>query len=225
MVKKKKKKFRFKRFLLLLLTILLFGCLIYSLSLIKPKSYLVYNNNNYLTDEEVLNELKLDEKDSFLLVNGFSLKDYVKKSNLIKDVKISKTLSLNIKVKITEYKVLYYDNKINKTILENGKEINYKNNNVPVLINEIGDKEVKKNFIKKLNKVDDTILSSVSEIIYSPNGIDKERFLFSMNDGNYVYVTLSKLSKINEYKSIINSVENRKGILYLDYGNYFLPKE
>ena len=224
MVKKKKKKFRFKRFLLLLLTILLFGCLIYSLSLIKPKSYLVYNNN-YLTDEEVLNELKLDEKDSFLLVNGLSLKDYVKKSNLIKEVKISKTLSLNIKVKITEYKVLYYDNKINKTILENGKEINYKNNNVPVLINEIGDKEVKKNFIKKLNKVDDTILSSVSEIIYSPNGIDKERFLFSMNDGNYVYVTISKLSKINEYKSIINSVENRKGILYLDYGNYFLPKE
>lgn len=224
MVKKKKKKFRFKRFLLLLLTILLFGCLIYSLSLIKPKSYLVYNNN-YLTDEEVLNELKLDEKDSFLLVNGLSLKDYVKKSNLIKEVKISKTLSLNIKVKITEYKVLYYDNKINKTILENGKEINYKNNNVPVLINEISDKEVKKNFIKKLNKVDDTILSSVSEIIYSPNGIDKERFLFSMNDGNYVYVTLSKLSKINEYKSIINSVENRKGILYLDYGNYFLPKE
>ena len=144
---------------------------------------------------------------------------------MIKEVKISKTLSLNIKVKITEYKVLYYDNKINKTILENGKEINYKNNNVPVLINEIGDKEVKKNFIKKLNKVDDTILSSVSEIIYSPNGIDKERFLFSMNDGNYVYVTLSKLSKINEYKSIINSVENRKGILYLDYGNYFLPKE
>jgi len=224
MVKKKKKKFRFKRFLLLLLTILLFACVIYSLSLIKPKSYLVYNNT-YLNDEEVLNELKLDKNDSFLLVNSFSLKEFVKKSDLIKEIKISKTLSLNIKVKITEYKVLYYDNKSNRTILENGKEISYKNNNVPVLINEISDKEVKKNFIKKLNKVDDTILSSVSEIIYSPNGIDKERFLFSMNDGNYVYVTISKLSKINEYKSIINSVENRKGILYLDYGNYFLPKE
>lgn len=224
MVKKKKKKFRFKRFLLLLLTILLFACVIYSLSLIKPKSYLVYNNT-YLNDEDVLNELKLDKNDSFLLVNSFSLKEFVKKSDLIKEIKISKTLSLNIKVKITEYKVLYYDNKSNRTILENGKEISYKNNNVPVLINEISDKEVKKNFIKKLNKVDDTILSSVSEIIYSPNGIDKERFLFSMNDGNYVYVTISKLSKINEYKSIINSVENRKGILYLDYGNYFLPKE
>ena len=224
MVKKKKKKFRFKRFLLLLLTILLFACLIYSLSLIKPKSYLVYNNT-YLNDEEVLNELKLNKNDSFLLVNSFSLKEYVKKSNLIKDVKISKTISLNIKVKVTEYKVLYYDNKTNKTILENGQEISYKNNNITVLINEISDKEVKKNFIKKLNKVDNTILSSVSEIIYSPNGIDKERFLFSMNDGNYVYVTISKLNKINEYKSIINSVENRKGILYLDYGNYFLPKE
>ena len=224
MVKKKKKKFRFKRFLLLLLTILLFACVIYSLSLIKPKSYLVYNNT-YLNDEEVLNELKLDKNDSFLLVNSFSLKEFVKKSDLIKEIKISKTLSLNIKVKITEYKVLYYDNKSNRTILENGKEISYKNNNVPVLINEISDKEVKKNFIKKLNKVDDTILSSVSEIIYSPNGIDKERFLFSMNDGNYVYVTISKLTKINEYRSVIDSVENKKGILYLDYGNYFVPKE
>ena len=48
---------------------------------------------------------------------------------------------------------------------------------------------------------------------------------YSMNDGNYVYVTLTKLSKINEYKSIIESVENKKGILYLDYGNYFVPKE
>ena len=65
----------------------------------------------------------------------------------------------------------------------------------------------------------------ISEITYSPNGIDKDRFLFSMNDGNYVYVTSTKISKINDYKSIINSVENKKGILYLDYGNYFVPKE
>ena len=28
-----------------------------------------------------------------------------------------------------------------------------------------------------------------------------------------------------KYQKIINSVENRKGILYLDYGNYFVPKE
>ena len=76
-----------------------------------------------------------------------------------------------------------------------------------------------------MGKVNKNSLNMISEITYSPNGIDKERFLFSMNDGNYVYVTLTKISKINDYKSIIDSVENKKGILYLDYGNYFVPKE
>ena len=74
-------------------------------------------------------------------------------------------------------------------------------------------------------KIDDNTLNIISEISYTPNDIDKERFLFSMNDGNYVYVTLTKLKNINEYKNIIDSVENKKGILYLDYGNYFVPSE
>ena len=46
-----------------------------------------------------------------------------------------------------------------------------------------------------------------------------------MVDANYVYVTLTKIKNINEYKNIIDSMENKKGILYLDYGNYFVPKE
>ena len=75
------------------------------------------------------------------------------------------------------------------------------------------------------DEISNDILNIISEIKYVPNGIDKERFLFSMNDGNYVYITISKLTKINEYKSVIDSVEDKKGILYLDYGNYFVPKE
>jgi hypothetical protein len=46
-----------------------------------------------------------------------------------------------------------------------------------------------------------------------------------MNDGNMVYVTLTKISKINSYPSITKTIENRRGVLYLDYGNYFVPKE
>ena len=45
-----------------------------------------------------------------------------------------------------------------------------------------------------------------------------------MNDGNYVYVTLSKFSNVNSYLKISKTLPNR-GILYLDYGNYFVPKE
>jgi hypothetical protein len=42
-----------------------------------------------------------------------------------------------------------------------------------------------------------------------------------MNDGNYVYITLTKIKSINEYIKILSTLENKKGILYLDSGNYF----
>ena len=46
-----------------------------------------------------------------------------------------------------------------------------------------------------------------------------------MNDGNYVYVTMSKFDNINDYLEISKTLGTKNGILYLDYGNYFVPKE
>ena len=61
----------------------------------------------------------------------------------------------------------------------------------------------------------------ISEIKYDPNDIDKERFYLTMNDGNYVYLTLNKFNKINSYLEIVKSFNDTKGILYLDSGEYF----
>ena len=224
MKKKKKKKFRVKRALLVVFILLVISLIIYIISLLKIKTFYVYNNN-YLTDQEVLDILKLNKKSSFLLSNTLTEKAIISKNKRIKDVKIKKTLALEIKVYVTEYKILFYDAENKYSILEGGEHIDYIDDNSPVLVNKVEDKEIYKKFINKMNKVDNTILDVISEIKYVPNGIDKERFLFSMNDGNYVYVTISKLTKINEYRSVIDSVEDKRGILYLDYGNYFVPKE
>lgn len=222
--RKKRKKLKAKNILLFLLIILLLIGIFYVLSLIKVRTYYVYNNN-YLSDNEVLKELRLNKDTSFITINTPQLKLNAKKSKLIKDVSIKRTLDLEIKVNIKEYRMLFYDSINKKTVIENGKSIDYLDTDIPVLINKVDDKVVYDNLVKKMNKINLKTSNMISEITYSPNGIDKERFLFSMNDGNYVYVTLTKLSKINEYKSIIESVENKKGILYLDYGNYFVPKE
>ena len=224
MKKKKKKKFRVKRALLVVFILLVISLIIYIISLLKIKTFYVYNNN-YLTDQEVLDILKLNKKSSFLLSNTLTEKAIISKNKRIKDVKIKKTLALEIKVYVTEYKILFYDAENKYSVLEGGEHIDYIDDNSPVLVNKVEDKEIYKKFINKMNKVDNTILDVISEIKYVPNGIDKERFLFSMNDGNYVYVTISKLTKINEYRSVIDSVEDKRGILYLDYGNYFVPKE
>lgn len=222
--KKRRKRLKIKSVLIFLLFILMIIGFFFALSLIKVRTYYVYDNN-YLDDNEILNILKLNKETSFVTINTPMEKSLAKKSKLIKDVKIKRTLDFEIKVYIKEYNIMFYDSTKKKTILENKEEVDYIDNNAPVLINEISDKKIYNKLISKMNKINKNTLSMISELTYSPNGIDKERFLFSMNDGNYVYVTLTKLSKINDYKSIIDSVENKKGILYLDYGNYFVPKE
>lgn len=42
-----------------------------------------------------------------------------------------------------------------------------------------------------------------------------------MTDGNYVYVDIDTFDKINKYLSILESLPDKNGILYLDYGNNF----
>ena len=42
-----------------------------------------------------------------------------------------------------------------------------------------------------------------------------------MLDENYVYVTLTKMNLINKYNDAITQFEGKRGILYLDSGNYF----
>ena len=76
-----------------------------------------------------------------------------------------------------------------------------------------------------MKDVDVNILSKISDIEYVPNEIDKERFLLYMDDGNVVYLTLTKFDMINNYDEVLGQVENHKGILYLDNGNYFQIKE
>ena len=68
-------------------------------------------------------------------------------------------------------------------------------------------------------------LSKISDIEYKPNDYDKDRFLLYMDDGNVVYLTLTKFKMINHYNDVLKQLENHKGILYLDNGNHFQIKE
>ena len=42
-----------------------------------------------------------------------------------------------------------------------------------------------------------------------------------MTDGNYCYITLNKTKEINNYLNYIKEFDNKKGILYLNSGEYF----
>ena len=74
--------------------------------------------------------------------------------------------------------------------------------------------------LKKMAGVPLSVLDKMSEIKYVPNDVDSELFLISMNDGNYVYVTLSKFERIYNYIEYAEGFDNNKGILHLDSGDY-----
>ncbi len=95
---------------------------------------------------------------------------------------------------------------------------------LPRLINYVPDVKYDK-FIENMAKVKVDTLSKISDIEYQPNDYDKDRFLLYMDDGNMVYLTLTKFKMINHYNEVVEQLENHKGILYLDNGNHFQIKE
>ena len=221
-MKKKKKKRKLKKVFIFIFSIMFIALVIYLLSLIKVRGYYVWGNK-YVDEDTVFNTCDIDENSAYFLTWSFLINRNCTNNSMIKKVRVDHTKTLELKLHVEEYKVLFkYENYY---INEIGKKINIDYEDAPILVNKVENKEVYDNFIKKMDKVDDKILSIISEIKYVPNEVDKERFLFYMNDGNMVYITLSKITKINSYPSITKTIENKKGVLYLDYGNYFVPKE
>ena len=63
-----KKKFNFKKFLIVLLVLYLFGFLIYKI-VVSPVRNIFIENNKYLTDQEVIDSSSLRNYPSFLKMN------------------------------------------------------------------------------------------------------------------------------------------------------------
>ena len=179
--------------------------------------------NKLLKESYIIEKANLKDYPEIFKVSTEQIKKELLKEPLIEKAEVKKSLFGKITINITENKYLYNDS-ANNVMLSNGKMLENKNiSGIPTLINDATDVEEK--FIKKLVLVSDDILMKISEIEYKPSDLDKERFMFYMNDGNYVYITLSKIELINSYNEIEPSLEGRKGILYLDSGNHFEIKK
>ena len=84
---------------------------------------------------------------------------------------------------------------------------------------------IEASFVKEFSQINDNIISMISEIEYNKNKYDDKRFLLYMNDGNEVYITISRIELLNKYIDIVKKLNNKHGILYLDSGNYFEIKK
>ena len=178
---------------------------------------------NFIKEKDIIT---INNLDNYPKIVDFNKEDFIKKvkeNPLVNDIKLS--VSLFGKVVITIDENIPLCRKDNKVILSNGElaDLNIFLE-LPKLINDV-DEEVYEKFIKKMITVNKSILAKISEIEYTPSTIDKEKFLFLMNDGNIVYITLSKIELVNTYNEIYPTLDGKKGILHLDSGNHFEIKE
>lgn len=225
--KVKKRKIRIIPFLIFLVILIIVGILL-KVYLDRPIKNIVINGTKYINDDYILEQANIKDYPSFFNTFSFKIEKQLKQSTYIKDVKVKRKLFRTIYIKVDENRPLFYDNYNNKTVFENHKSIKqdeliYKFT-IPRVVNYIP-KDKYNSFIDSMNKINDDILVKISDIEYKSTDLDNERFLLYMNDGNEVYITISKLNKLNKYESIVSKLNGKRGILYLDSGNYLEVKE
>ena len=223
--KVKRRKFSFKKFSIFILFLLVLIGSTYYLSNIPIKN-IVIKGTYYLTDEQIIETAKLENYPSFIKTSKSTIQKRLEDIEIVKDVSISKKWGSIVEINVTEKKVLFIERSTGKYILEDGSEedLTYQINGTATLINYVVD-DVKSKLIEKLSEVDYEALTKISEIEYSPTTYDEERFILYMNDNNTVYITLNKIDEFKKYIEIKKQLEGKKGILYLDSGNYFEIKE
>ena len=221
----KRKKLRVFRLLLILIVIFCFSFGLY-FYLKMPILNLIISGSSYLEDDYILDISKLKDYPSFWLSNMRKKEKKLENSPYIIKAEIIRKFFHVVRIDIEENKALFLDQADGKTVFYDGTKIREEKYvfRVPRLMNYVPDDKYE-DYIKGMKEIEDDILGKISDIEYVPNDLDKERFLLYMDDGNMVYLTLTKFTMINYYNDVLEQLEDKKGILYLDNGNHFKIKE
>ena len=218
----KKRKLKIGRILFCLLVLCLFVISFYFIRKLPIKNIYIIGNN-IVPESEILDISGIKNYPSFIDTSNSKIKKSILENEYIKNVKVEKKLWGKVYIYIEEKKVLcIYNNKLlfeDSSLLDN----TYNLCSYPTLISDITD--IYDKFVDKFSKVSNETLYQISEIVYTPNEVDNERFSLMMDDGNLVYITLNRITKINKYNSIYSSMDGKKGIIYLDSGDYVEIKE
>lgn len=217
----KNKKKGIKRLVKILIIIIIVIGICWYLKDLKIKNIYIKGNTT-LKDYEIIELAGIQDYPNMFSISSRKIEQKLKMNKLISSAKVKKNLFGKIIITIKEEKMLVKNELDNTIYLANLEKITDDNKviGIPTLINDVPS-DILNKFLEKLKKIDPSVLSKISEISYKPNEYDKDLFLFLMNDGNYVYITTTKLSNIDKYESVLIQLEGKKGIIYLDSGNHF----
>src|SRR5574344_71047 len=207
-------------FVLFIYIIVSIGYYIYE----KPVSHYEITGNSFLSDNDVIRYLNLQDYPSFISINVSKLTSTLKSDPLISDAKVSYGWGFTIKINITENQPMFIVKSTGKVCLADGTIVNYDDTfkTLPTLLNETPSTQMTL-LANNLAKVDKGILYLVSEIEYNlsynsnKEMIDENRFLLSMSDKNQVFITAKRADNLNYYLDVIaNNRISTNGTLFLD---------
>ena len=223
--RRRKRRLKIKNIIIFLIILLFFVGFVYYI-ITMPIKNIYIKGNNILSDNVILNESGLIDYPSFLLTSSKKTQKKIKTNYFVDNVKVKKKIGNIIEINVQEYKIVATVEEDDRIILSNGRIVEniYNIKDIPILTNSVSE-EVYNDFVKKFGDIDNSILRQVSQIEYSPVKVDNSRFLLYMDDGNLVYVTLTKIRKMNKYNDIKDKMSNKKGIIYLDSGDYVELKD
>ena len=189
-----------------------------------PILNLIVENTTYLNDDYILELAEVKDYPSFWLSSTSNMERKLENSPYISEAKVERKFFHILVFNIDENKPLFINNTNNTVVFSDKEEVSVSDRidlfRIPRLINYVPDNKYQ-SFIKGMANIKKDMLGKISDIEYQPNDYDKDRFLLYMDDGNMVYLTLTKFDMINYYNDVLSQLENRKGILYLDNGNHF----
>lgn len=212
------RRIRYKRLIIFLVIFILIILVTLKVLFLRISNIYVYGNV-FLSDQEIIELADLSNYPISLFNMTSSIESKVSKSQYISSAKVRKKNFTEVYIDVIENRPLFYDESTSKTVFSDGSSSTMIFN-VPSLTNSV-DSSVYEEFLKQLSLIDLTVFNNISEIEYTPNNVDKELFLFSMNDGNYIYANIDRFVSINKYFDMVVNFNNHKGILYLDSGEYF----
>ncbi len=221
-----KKKLKIKSFLFLLLFIAVISLCVYFFVNLRVKNIIITGNIN-LEDDYIIESASLKNYPKLISVNSFKIEDILDKDVYIEKVNVSKGLFGKVSIEVDENLSIYSYAIDNSVYLEDGNTVfidSFNNSFIPRLINDTPE-DKRDILLKELLEIDAKVKNEISDIEYVPNEFDDERFLLYMDDATLVYVTLTKFDALDNYFDYLEQLENRKGVLYLDSGNYFEIRE
>jgi len=168
--------------------------------------------------------------DSMWSFNESKIENLLKQNVWVESVRVQRKWLTSVHIQVNEFKQIGYleDGNFLHIILENGQIIKTDGQVIPEegpLFIGFEDEKIRLRMMKEIKILDSEVLTSISQIKYTPTENDAYSIQVYMNDGNEVQAIIPSFGeKMNYYPSIVSQLNPEvKGIIDLEVGSFFQP--